>query len=154
MTGVQTCALPIFNATLLIGPENKATSGLQNVFSKQEQEDPETVIHDQIVLLKSYQLNRRTVDFFGWHYRWGRKKLWGSSDLYKSDPFDLFTPDDSLQISGIPIEISPINDSSYSISCSGKVQRGQEKVKIEFEGEGHFGKPFSNPYLNMTLFKR
>jgi len=124
------------------------------VFSKAEEEDQETVIHDQIVLLKSYQLNRRTVDFFGWHYKWSKKNLVGTTDLYRTEPFDIFTANDSLQLSGIPVEISPINDQEYAISCSGKVVRGQEKVRVDFEGKGRFGEPFSNPYFNFTLFRK
>jgi capsular exopolysaccharide synthesis family protein len=143
------------SSTILVKSDAKS-SELNNVFrdfSVSSTRGNGTVIEDQLGVLKSYNLNFRTLQTLNWRYSWSKIGLLRKSDLYGNDPFAVVLPDESIQTEGIPLIIEPISENEISVSCDGTLKRNGNEIQVEFKNDIKFGDTLKNKYFNLVINK-
>ena len=143
----------LISSTLLIKEENQNPE-LKNVFRQLNTQKKTSDIEDQIGLLKSYRLNLLTLEEFDWSYRWSQDSWLKTMDLFPEEPFRLSHFEGSSQVSGIPLEITALSDSTYRIRCTKTIKHLSKKQHISYNQVVKFGKPFINSHFHFTLWKK
>jgi len=138
-------------ATVLVSEGSKNT-GVDNLFEKLNL--GKTVNMDnQIGLLKSYNLNRQTMENLGWRTSWIGVGRILDREYYNNEPYKVIEPEGVVNPSYIPVYVTVISEDRYRI----KYNFGQEtdgKVRIsEVNQEGKLGIPFISPIFRFTLEK-
>ncbi|WP_186292685.1 GumC family protein [Mucilaginibacter corticis] len=110
-------------------------------------------VQDQVGVLSSYTLNLQTLQNLGWNVSWARKNLLTTTDLFKDTPFIADTLPGTRQVKSVPLVITPVSNTQYTVKCDAVQEQYGRKHKINFEETGYFGKPFKNDYFNFTLLK-
>lgn len=111
------------------------------------------VLANHIGILTSYNLNLEVVNRLGWYVSWYKKMPLEDFDLYGREPFHVsFLPDDS-NLKNVPVYISQVNDSVYTVKVESIVNIGGEDFNISFEEKGKYGKKFENNYFSFTINK-
>jgi tyrosine-protein kinase Etk/Wzc len=141
------------SSTILITSDAK-TSDLNNIFRQLNVNTGNPVIQDQVGVLRSFNLNLKTMEYFNWRYSWYKKDWTIKKDLYGNDPFVVEGILESIQTENVPLRIVPISETQYRLSCNTKVIINGVKVKIEFENRLTYGSPFKNKYFQFSLKKR
>jgi tyrosine-protein kinase Etk/Wzc len=141
------------SSTILVKGDQKS-SDLNNVFREINVTRSNPTIQDQVGVLKSYNLNFRTLQYFDWRYTWYRKDLFVTRDLYGNDPFEVIQPSDAIQFEGVPVTVRPVSDNEYTLQCDKKVTMKGIEYNIEFKEQVKFGEVFKNEYFHFGLKKK
>jgi len=137
-------------STILIKNDGKTTE-LNNVFRELNVNKSNPVIQDQVGVLKSYNLNFKTMQYFDWRYSWFKKDWFIAKDLYGNDPFELVQADEVLQTENVRLSVNPISEKEYLLECDEKVTINGSKTHINFEQKLKFGETFKNKYFQFIL---
>jgi capsular exopolysaccharide synthesis family protein len=143
------------SSTILVKSDTKS-SELNNVFrdfSPSNIRNGSPVIEDQLGVLKSYNLNFRTLQTLNWRNSWSKIDFFKKSDLYGKDPFTITLPDESIQTENIPLIIEPISENQISVSCDATLKRGGNEMQVDFNNTIKFGDTLKNKYFNFVLNK-
>lgn len=142
----------LITATLLVENENKSPE-LKNIFHQPASSKKTNDIEDQIGLLKSYHLNRLTLDEFSWPYHWSKRSFIGRADLFPEEPFSIKIHGNKKQTTGIPIQIASAG--SAGIRITGKVESDQSNGNIStaFDQTLNYGERFKNNFFDFTIEK-
>jgi tyrosine-protein kinase Etk/Wzc len=136
---------------LIYGQENTKSSEL-SFEDKRYSEKPG--ISDQIGILQSYSIFRKAIDNLSWKTTWYKNGIFGKTELYKNEPFDVIVQDGTTNLPNVPIGITALNDKEYLISVNTEIEIQGIKQKVEFSEKGYFGTPFRNDYFNFSLNNR
>jgi len=165
---VSQSSQPVYSAssTILI-PQQNQSMDLNNIFGGGYYKGYTNVMN-QIEILKSYSLNHRVLENLGWRTAWYTKRkvekksvssiprlskqkitrylkkvmIW--NEIHPNDLFEVIEPDQYSNRTGIPLYISLITDSTFTISAEGG--------DIEFEATGTFGKAFTMIRVGLFSF--
>ena len=147
--------------------------GLFSGYSYQSYSD----IYNQMEILRSYSLNRQTLENLQWRTTWYTKKqpapksissivrvsrqkisryikkvfVW--KEIYPNNLFNVLESPGAKNLEGIPIYITPVSDEVYSIKVDAE-SSGGSKESISFEEQCAFGRPFTNEWLSFILEKK
>lgn len=148
-------ALPYYriSTTILVKDDSKNTD-LNNVFRQLNPSKINPGIQDQVGVLKSYNLNLKTMQYFDWRYSLYKKRLLSSRDLYKSEPFAVEIPSDFAQAENVPVAITPVSKDSYIVECKQKVMIGGVDREIDFKKQVKYGEVFKNKYFQFSLTRK
>lgn len=142
------------NSRVLIKNEEKS---LSNVFSPGKGimgMGRNSNIENQVGILKSYTLFRKTLINLNWSTSWFKKELLYNHELYNNDPFELVVPPNAINVKGVLVEVIALNDSEYAIKASGDVYLNGYEQEIDIDQKVKFGTPFFNDFFNFTINKR
>lgn len=142
----------LISSTILIKDPSKE-SELKNIFREMAVTKKSNTIEDQIGLLKSYRLNKATLDNFNWNSWWSKRTLFSEKDLFQNEPFILKTADDGEQLVNVPLKITVLDDSVYRIQCDESVLINQVETEIEIDQKVKFGENFISAHFNFSLEK-
>jgi hypothetical protein len=148
-------SLPYYkiSTTILVKDEAKGTD-LNNVFRQLNTTKGNPGIQDQVGVLKSYNLNLKTMQYFDWRYSWYKKHFFTKKDIYKNEPFTLEAPQDFAQVENVPISVTPISPTHYRIKCDEKVTINGVKREISFKKELAYGEVFENKHFHFSINKK
>lgn len=133
---------------LIYGEENKKSSEL-SFEEKRYTEKPN--INDQIGILQSYSIFREAIKNLDWKTTWYKNGLFGKTELYKNEPFDVIEQSDASNLPNVMIDITALNDKEYLISVDAKtVIQGVEQL-VQFKEKAYFNTPFRNDYFHFSL---
>ncbi len=141
------------SSTILIKNDSKS-SEINNVFRQLNVNKSNPAIQDQVGVLKSYNLNYKTMQYFNWRYSWFKKDWFVEKDLYGNHPFDVVEGDSVLQTENIKVTVKPISETEYLLKCSEEATIKGIKVPINFEQRLKFGQLFKNKFFEFTINKR
>ncbi len=140
------------SSTLLINEENKSI-GSEFLFENMGFNSTVNAA-DQIGILSSYMLNLEAITQLDWNTAWYKKDLFRSTDLYRSSPFEVIVLENSINLTGIPVYITQVDDASFTVGVDDEYVSKAGKTHIELELRGKFGDPVSSEYFNFVISKR
>jgi len=141
-------------STTILVKDDAKTGDLNNVFRQLAPSKAYQDIQDQVGVLKSYNLNLKTMQYFDWRYSLYKKRILAKRDLYKSEPFTIEIPGDFTQVENVPISITPVSKVSYIVECKQKVMVGGLDREIDFKKQVKYGDVFKNKYFHFTLTRK
>jgi len=141
------------SSTILVKDDGK-NSEINNVFRELNVSKSNPAIQDQVGVLKSYNLNLKTMQYFNWRYSWFKKNWVVEKDLYGNDPFDVVQADDAVQTENVPITVEVLSETEYLLKCKEEITIKGREILISFEQKNKFGNQFKNPFFQFTLNKR
>ena len=147
---------PLYTVTASIMiPEKSSGVGIdmQNMF-KGVVDQPQNNIFNQIEIITSYPPINQTLLNLRWGTSWSKKGLFIWQGIYKQEPFEVQEAPNFVNLRGLPIEITPTSQLTYTISGLGTAYVNNTLTEVKFEGTGTFGRPFINPWFNFTLSKK
>jgi len=137
------------NSRLLIYTDDKT---LSSELSFEEQYYVEkSNISDQVGVLMSYSNFREAIENLDWKITWYKKGLFGKTELYGNEPFDVITQEGATNLKNIPIEITALNDKEFLVSVDGETKINSVKQRVKFKEKGFFNIPYRNGYFNFSL---
>jgi tyrosine-protein kinase Etk/Wzc len=105
-------------ATLLIKDETKSM-GAEALFAEMDLFGSKSNIQNEIGILKSWTLTRRTLQELNFDISYVATGRLGEKHLYNHIPFRVTVGSDSEQFYGIPIFITLLSDSTYQLDING-----------------------------------
>lgn len=108
-------------------------------------------IDDQVGIIKSFQLNLKTILNLNWSYSVYAVDLLSKRDLYGNEPFTIVA--EGAQVKGVPLQLNILSNNQFEIIASRKGSPAAELRDIEFSQKGAFGSEFKNNHFNFTLQK-
>jgi len=141
------------SSTILVKNDGKSFD-LKNVFNSMNSIPSNPVLQDQVGVLKSYNLNFRTLQYFNWRYTWYLNGWFVKKDLYGKEPFDVIQTNESTQTDNIPIKITPLSEEEYMLECEKTVKINGREHEINFNEKLKFGELFNNQYFQFVLEKK
>lgn len=136
------------STTLLIGNNNTTAEKLQYAFSRSETEYQQPVLNDQVVMLKSFRLNRTTLNDISRGIRWYRKTTLGKDEIYPDEPFAVTAEVDSGSIRKLDITVEVIDQNSFRFLASGTTA---DNADLRIDSTGRFGEPLTTPFFQINL---
>lgn len=140
------------NSSILV-PEKSTGLNMDNLF-KGLVEKPNNNIYNQIEIIKSYYTINQTLVNLNWRTSWYKKDLFIWQGIYKYEPFDVQENANFVNLTEIPIYITPTSGDNFRVSVDSKFKQHGETISIKFDESGTYGKPFTNKYFNFTLLKK
>ena len=141
-------------ASILV-PEKSSGLGIDmNKMFQGMADAPKNNIYNQIEIITSYYPINQTLMNLRWETSWFRKELFIWNGIYKQEPFEVKPANNFLNLTSIPIYVTPTSADSYTISVNGKTKINNILSEIKIEGKGVYGQPFVNTYFNFTLSKK
>ena len=140
-------------ASVLV-PEKTNGLDMKGIFQGVGMDEPKNNIFNQIEIITSYPPINQTLLTLQWGTSWFKKDLFIWEGIYKQEPFDVQEAPNFVNLRGLPLNITPASDQTYTISSNGTVKINGLLTEIKFEGTGMYGRPFINPYFNFTLTKK
>ncbi len=140
------------NASILV-PEKSKGLDMKELFEGAFDQTNNN-IYNQIEILKSYYTINQTLLNLNWRTSWYKKDLFIWKGIYRHEPFDVQEATNFVNPQNIPVYITPVSESEYTIKVDGKLSGRNSSQTIEFTARGTFGKPFVNDYFNFTLLKK
>ena len=135
--------------TSILVSDGSKSPGVENLFASLNL--GKTVNMDNhIGLLKSYNLNRQTIENLDWRTSWFGDGRFVDQEYYDNEPYKLaepageFTPESEINSAYIPLYVTVLSDDRYLIEC---------KYDLKTEG-GKAGCPFCHTPLPFYTFKR
>ena len=147
---------PLYTVTAsILVPEKSTGLGIDmNKMFQGMADEPKNNIYNQIEILTSYYPINQTLMNLRWETSWYKKELFVWNGIYKQEPFEVKPANNFLNLTSIPIYITPTSADSYTISVNGKAKINNVLSEIKIEGKGIYGQPFVNTYFNFTLSKK
>lgn len=139
------------DATIIVNEGSKIT-GLNNLFSSLDL-GASANMQNHIELLKSYSLNRQTIENLNWRTSWFEKGQFIDNEFYKNEPYIVREPDGWVNPTDIPILVKVLSDDQFQISCIFDEKINGEIIKIDFTQNGKLDVPIVTPYFCFTLTK-
>src|SRR5688572_16367420 len=141
-------SLPYYriSTTILVKDDSK-NADLNNIFRQLNTSKSNPGIQDQVGVLKSYNLNLKTMQYFDWRYSWFKKQIFSERDLYKNEPFILELPSESAQTENVPITITQISKDEYRAECQKEIVINGTKREIDFSEQAKYGEVLKNKYF-------
>jgi len=142
-------SLPTYkmDSTILVHEES---NGMESLFEGFDM-GGKTNIQNHIGILKSYNLNRQTLENLNWRTTWFTEGVFGDGDLYGHEPYEVVETPGYANLEGIPVNIQMLNGNSFKVSVDGEAMVNGRPQKVEFEGQGKVGELFQNSYFSFTL---
>ncbi len=137
--------------TTIIVPKNQQGLTINGPFND-DIFNNQVSIGNEIVLLKSYSLNRRVIENLKWRVFWYKKQNFTWNGIYGKEPFLLQENLSENNAENIPVQITPFDNDKYLISVSGTGIINGKSEEIEFTAVGTYNVPFENQYFNFTLY--
>ena len=141
------------SSTILIKADGK-NAELNNVFRELNPTKSNPIIQDQVGVLKSYNLNFRTLQYMNWRYSWFRQEWMMQKDLYGNDPFEIVLADESIQLDNVPISVKLLSDDEVLIDCDAVAKINGSDINVHFEQTVELGEVFKNDYFHFSLKKK
>ena len=138
--------------TTILVSDNSKKAGVDNLFDSFSL-TPKINMQNHIELVKSYSLNRRTIENLGWRTSWFERGQFINSEFYKNEPFRVIEPEGWYNDSGIPIDIKIISDDLFEVSCNYEDKINDKARKIDLKQKGKLGVPIISPFFCFTLEK-
>ena len=110
-----------------------------------------TNIENHILMLKSYTMNRQTLENQDRKISWFQKERFTDKSLYKQAPYIVADYVDDANITGFKLSVLPLGANNYKIEVDGEIVKNGANVDVQFSEKGTFGKPFRNNYFAFTL---
>ena len=151
--GKMTKSMYTVTASVLI-PEKTNGLDMKGIFSGVGMDEPKNNIYNQIEIITSYPPINQTLLTLQWGTSWFKKDLFIWQGIYKQEPFEIQEAPNFVNLKGLPINITPTSDQTFTISSDGVVRINGVLNEIKFEGIGTYGRPFINQYFNFTLVKK
>ena len=104
---------------------------------------------NHIGLLKSYSLNRQTIDNLGWRTSWFGEGRFLDREYYDNEPYKVTEPEGFVNPSYIPVYVKAISEDRFLIKYDQKTNGNS----VEVNQEGRLGVPFISPLFRFTLLK-
>ena len=115
---------------------------------------------NHIGLLKSYNLNRQTIENLGWRTSWFGEGRFVDQEYYNNEPYKVtepageFTSESEINIADIPVYVTVLSNDRYLINCKFDLKtEGGKVIPIEINQEGKMDVPFVTPNFRFTLSK-
>ncbi len=171
---------PVYSASIsIVIPSRSSGVDIRDLFSGYNYQSYSD-IYNQMEILRSYTLNRQTLENLQWRTTWYTKKQPGPKSISsivrvsrqkitcyikkvfvwkEMHPNTLFNVLESpnaqnLEKGGIPIYIKPVSDEVYAIRVDAELPGGGGRQSISFEEQCAFGRPFSNEWFSFILEKK
>jgi tyrosine-protein kinase Etk/Wzc len=138
------------STTILVKSDSK-TSDLNNIFRELNTGKNNPVIQDQVGVLKSYNLNFRTLQYFNWRHSWFKRNLFVNKDLYGQEPFDVVQTPDALQTENVPVKIVSLSGEELEVSCDEKIKVKGKEITINFSQKLKLGEVLKNEFFQFSL---
>lgn len=106
-------------------------------------------IDDQVGIIKSFQLNLKTVLNLNWTYSIYTQDAFSKVDLYGNEPFTIVPEGDQTQ--GLLLRVNILSNEEYEIVATANGSTSPAVRWVEFTQKGTFGSPFTNNYFNFIL---
>ncbi|MBN1820783.1 MAG: polysaccharide biosynthesis tyrosine autokinase [Prolixibacteraceae bacterium] len=110
-------------------------------------------ISDEVGILSSYSVFRKAIENLNWKTSWYKSSFFSKTELYNA-PFDVITQEDAVNLAGIPLKITILNDQEYLVAVNSKANINGVNQKISFKEKASFNKPFKNDYFHFSLSNR
>ena len=145
--------IPIWqvDSTILVSEGSKKTD-LNNLFESLNI-GTKVNMQNHIELLKSYSLNRQTIENLNWRTSWYEKRQFIDNEYYKDEPYKVVEPNGWINKANIPIIVKVISEDLFEVSCNFKGKINSEEFKIDFSQKGKLDVPVVTPYFYFTLTK-
>lgn len=141
-------------STSIMVPEKSSGLNVNDLF-KGAIDAPSNNIYNQIEIIQSYYNISKALQNLNWRTSWYKKDLFIWKGIYKSEPFDVQEATNFINPKGIRIFITPTSGDNFTVSVDDEmVTEGNIKIKVKFEENASYGKPFVNKYFNFTLLKK
>jgi hypothetical protein len=137
----------------LIASDNNQNLGMTHIFETTGFRPQSSNIQNHIGILSSYSLTRQTLENLDWRVRWYEDLIFSDVDLYKYAPFNIENFNPLLNLPGVRINLTPIDNNSCLLSVSDKLNIGGVEKNIEFETKYKYGDSLQNEYFNFILNK-
>ena len=139
------------DSTMLVS-EGEKTPGLDKIFESLSL-GSKVNMQNHIEMLKSYTLNRQTIENLNWRTSWFEKGQFVDNEYYKNEPYLVTEAKGWTNKADIPINVKVISEELFEISCDydGKIDNLDKKIAIKQEGK--LGVPIVTPYFCFTLTK-
>lgn len=111
------------------------------------------VDQNHAAVLKSFMLNQKVLENFGWNVTWYQESLLYDKDLYGIEPFKVSLLPDKLNFTGMPIYIRKISDTEFEVNIDAKYKQGGMSYDVLVKQKGKFGESFENQYFGFILEK-
>jgi capsular exopolysaccharide synthesis family protein len=141
------------SSTILIKNDGKGDE-FNTIFRDMNIKSSNPMIEDQVGVLKSYNLNFRTMQHLNWRYSWYQENLLKRLDLYGNHPFDVVETSQAHQLENVPVTIIPISDDEFIAKCQKETTINGEKLQVNFEQKIKFTDTLRNQYFQFKLQKR
>lgn len=124
--------------------------------------EPEKNIFNEIGIIKSFGLIRKTVEELKFEVSYHLKDGYKESEKYGNFPFEVVVDSTQYQIIDLPFYIERVSDDEFRLRTEGKgfevvnrVEGSSFKVKNEFEASKvyKFGEPVEHDYFHFTINK-
>ena len=139
------------DSTLLVSEGSNKTD-LNNLFESLNI-GTKVNMQNHIELLKSYTLNRQTIENLNWRTNWYEKRQFFDIEFYKNEPYKVVEPSGWINRANIPITIKAISGDVFEVCCYFKGKVENEEYKIDFSRKGKLDVPVVTPYFYFTLTK-
>jgi len=138
--------------TTVLVSEGSKNPGVDNLF--QGFNLGKTINMDNhIGLLKSYNLNRQTIENLGWRTSWFGKGRFLDQEFYDNEPYKLIEPTGVVNPSGLTVYVTVISENRYRIKYNFEKETNGKIRPSEVNQEGKLGVPFISPIFRFTLLK-
>ena len=138
-------------ATILVSDASKKP-GIDNLFESFSLA-PKINMQNHMELLKSYNLNRKTIENLGWRTSWFEKGQFIDNEFYKGEPYKVVELQGWYNDFGIPIHFKAISDDLFEMSCNYEDKLNGKIRKINLKQNGKVGVPIVSPWFRFTLEK-
>ena len=140
------------SSTILIKTDGTENT-LSALFEDMGLKGKKTNVLNQVGVLKSYSLHLNALENLDWDQTWYATSLFGDVDLYQKEPFSVKVAAGNVQLKGIPIKITPISETDFTIKVDEEIEQNGYKKVIEFEAVGKFDVPFKNEHFSFSINK-
>ncbi len=146
-------------STVLVSDGSKAV-GVDNLFESLNL--GKTInLDNHIGLLKSYNLNRQTIENLKWQTSWFAKGRFIDPEYYKDEPYKVLKPDgidypsnEIINPTGVSVYVTTLSENRYQIYYKFEKRTDNGEVQpIEVNQEGRTGIPFVSQNFRFTLEK-
>lgn len=136
----------------LYAPDDNNSMSMENIFEIKGL-GTRMNIQNHIGILSSFSITRQTLENLDWRITWYEADIFGKNDLYKYAPFRIENFNPLLNLPGIKVYVTPIDNNHCMISADDKLKIGGLEKNIQFETNYKYGDSLKNEYFNFVLNK-
>ena len=136
----------------LYAPTQNEGLGLSNIFETAGFRT-QSNIQNHIGILNSYSLIRQTLENLDWKVLWYVDDVFSKVDLYKYSPFKIEHFNPLLNVPGVKINITPVDNDRCILSANEKLKVNRIERIIKFEQEYNYGDTLQYDFFNFILNK-
>jgi len=142
---------------------NTGNSKAENILDEHPDKE-EQIIDDEIVVIKSSDYIRQTLNQLDFTVSYYKKGHLSKSEVYKNDfPVNVILDTGKLQLTGVPIYINIVSENEFEIKVNSdngtlynfKSDKAQQVIdeKIEFNKRYTFGEPIDEKYFSLSVLR-